>query len=440
MDRPVYDFTIQNLGPAQIPSPVEQSRRATLYPMHYVSDDQQIIYDIQTSAQNPCNSDPLLIEKAGPRRQIFFDPLKTHAAIVTCGGLCPGLNDVIRAIVMCLWYQYNVNNIFGFQYGYRGFIQRFNIPPIQLTPKIVKDIQHQGGTILGSSRGFGQEVEEITKTLIKHNINLLFTIGGDGTQRGALNISNYVRDQKLPIAVVGVPKTIDNDISFSQRSFGFDTAVSHAVKAIDAAHIEAYNSINGIGIVKVMGRQSGFIAAHAALANNDVNCVLVPEVQFQLEGPYGLLAHIEHRLSQRGHAVIVVAEGAGQDHLDKANTTDASGNITLSDIGPYLVHQFKNYFKQRQIDVNIKYIDPSYIIRAAPANPNDSIYCAQLGTHAAHAAMAGKTSVLLTLMNSQFVHIPISLAVSQRNCIQPQGELWRDVIATTGQPPFNPPD
>jgi 6-phosphofructokinase 1 len=436
MEKP--DFTIQNLGTPQFDSPISHSKETGDYVSNYVSDDQYTIYNtlIESNAPIKAPERTQMIELAGPRHKIFFQPEKTHAAIVTCGGLCPGLNDVIRAIVMCLWYRYGVKNISGIKFGYRGFLNEFSYSFMPLDPDIVEDIHQKGGTILGSSRGYGNRTNDIIAALEKNNIDILFTIGGDGTQKGALNIAKEIRKRNLKIAMVGIPKTIDNDISFVQRSFGFETAVSVAAYAVEGAHTEAHDAPNGIGLVKVMGRQSGFIAAHTALAANVANFVLVPEIPFELDGPNGLLYHLHKRIEVRNHAVILVAEGAGQQLMEETNAADESGNSKLSDIGLFLKQKINEYFQQKQIEVNLKYIDPGYIIRSAPANPNDSIYCAQLGTNAVHAAMVGKTATLVALFNNHFVHIPTYLAVSKQNCIDPDGPLWRSVIEATGQPPL----
>ena len=430
------DFTIPTLGKATVQSPISLSKQQGDCLANYVQDDEYVRYDIETSADaTPADFELRgLLEKAGPREKIYFDPATVHAAIVTCGGLCPGLNNVIRAIVMCLWYRYGVRRISGVKYGYRGFLSRFRLPVMELTHEIVSRIHHRGGTILGSSRGFGENVDEIVESLQSKGVNMLFTIGGDGTQRGALNISRELNERGLKIAVVGVPKTIDNDLSFVQKSFGFETAVSKAMDAVRSAHVEAEDAFNGLGVVKVMGRESGFIAAHTALATNEVNYVLIPEVPFDLHGENGLLAHLEKRFERRNHAVILVAEGAGQNLLASSNSTDASGNKKLADIGIYLKDRIGTYFKEKQIELNLKYIDPSYIIRSTPANPNDSIYCARLGTNAVHAAMAGRTELLISYIHNSFVHVPIRMAISRRNRINPDKGLWRDVIAATGQP------
>lgn len=436
MEKNELDFTISTLGKTTVKSPVVLSNVSGDSRANYVNEDEYLIYDIEASGGTLTRkfTQKQLLEKAGPRETIYFDPTTVRAGIVTCGGLCPGLNDVIRAIVMCLWYRYGVKRICGFQYGYRGFLSSFALPVLELAPKKVTDIHRQGGTILGSSRGSGDRVNEIVDSLERMSINMLFTIGGDGTQKGALAISQEAKKRGLKIAVVGIPKTIDNDLSFVQKSFGFETAVSKAVDAVAGAHVEARASINGVGVVKVMGRESGFIAAHTALAINDVNYVLIPEVGFTFDGENGLLANLQRRLEKRDHAVILVAEGAGQELMENSDMKDASGNKKLNDIGIYLCEIIKAHFKAKQIEINLKYIDPSYIIRSMPANPNDSIYCARLGTNAVHAAMAGKTEIIISLMHDHLVHVPISMAVSRRNCIDPDKELWRDVIEATGQP------
>jgi len=430
------DFTIRNLGKASLVSPISLSSEDDDFIANYTTDNDCILNNVEVdrSTRSFEVEENGLIERAGPRKNIYFDPSKTRAAIVTCGGLCPGLNDVIRAIVMCLWYRYGVQRISGIKFGYRGFLPEFKLPCLDLTPESVRIIHRHGGTLLGSSRGYGDRTGDIVDSLERMNVTILFAIGGDGTQKGALAIAEEVLKRGLKIAVVGIPKTIDNDLSFIQKSFGFETAVACAVDAVAGAHVEAHDAINGVGIVKVMGRESGFIAAHTALAINDVNYVLVPEVPFDLYGDNGLITHVEHRLEERNHAVILVAEGAGQDVLDKTNETDASGNKKLSDIGLFLRDEIKKYFKEKNKDLNLKYIDPSYIIRSQPANPNDSLYCARLGTNAVHAAMAGKTAMIISLLHNRFVHVPIAMTVARKNRIDPDKSLWRDVIAATGMP------
>lgn len=430
MDPISYDFSIASLGEPTVESPINTG--------YFIDDTRRILFNSYLPdclSQLGPDGQPLSFEIAGPRRKIFFEPSMTKAAIVTCGGLCPGINDVIRAIVMELYYRYGLKNIIGVRYGFQGLIPSFGHQHLQLTPDSVNDIHTKGGSILSSSRG-RQDVTEMLKTLKRSNVDILFCIGGDGSMRAARMITEEITRLRLNISLIGIPKTIDNDLNLIQKSFGFDTAISEAVKAIQCAHVEAEGAPLGIGMVKIMGRQSGQIAAQAALAQRDVNFVLIPEVPFDLSGEQGLLAAIERRLLNRGHCVILVAEGAGQDifpHGSQERETDASGNPKLFDIGTYLKKAIEEYFKNRAIDINLKYIDPSYMIRSVPANASDSIYCGALGSYAAHAGMAGKTGMLVALMKEEYVHLPFHV-ISSGTQLDPTGNIWMRVLESTGQP------
>ncbi len=434
------DLNIPRLGPAKIHSPLKLSTEDGDMVANFIPDDERVLYDISLRHCLKCRDDPdaelpLSFERAGPREMIYFDPSKVHVGVVTCGGLCPGINDVIRALVMELHYHYGVRRISGFRYGYAGLVPKEGHDVIDLTPDLVKDIHHDGGTILGSSRG-PQEVAEMVDALDRMGIRLLFTIGGDGTQRGALAIHEEVAKRGLKIAVIGIPKTIDNDILLVEKTFGFETAFSIAIQAIRAAHVEASGAVNGIGLVKLMGRHSGYIAATAALAEPDVNCVLIPEMPFTLDGDGGLIAWLERRLSRRGHAVIVISEGVGQELLEiHENGRDASGNVVLGDVGLFLKQRISEALRDKGISHTLKYIDPSYIIRSAPANPNDSLFCAKLAQDAAHAGMSGRTGMIVGLWNHFFTHVPMRESVAGRKLVNLDGDLWRSVIESTGQPP-----
>jgi 6-phosphofructokinase 1 len=431
------DLAVENLGQPKIPSPLGLSLVYGDDLANYVEDGKsvlmlndrdEVVKRVQAGKSLPA------FEMAGPRPKIYFDPSKTRAAIVTCGGLCPGINNVIRTLVMQLHYGYGVKTILGIPYGYRGFIPRYGYEPVRLEPDSVKDIHEKGGSILSSSRG-EQDVGEIVDCLERMNISLLFAIGGDGTLRGAAEISKAVRKRGLKISVIGVPKTVDNDIAFVEKTFGLETAFSVAAEAIRSAHTEAIGAPNGIGIVKLMGRMSGFIAANAALAMSEVNFVLIPEVPFKLEGPTGLYKLLEDRLRARNHAVIAVAEGAGQEYVsDPSGKRDESGNPVLGDIGIFLKTQIKSFFMKTDLYVNIKYIDPSYMVRSVPANAHDSIFCMQLAQNAAHAGMAGKTGIIIGNWNGQFTHVPLSLATSRKKQLSPEDPLWLAVLEGTGQP------
>jgi 6-phosphofructokinase 1 len=424
------DFSIPDLGKRGIPSPIVLSNGRGDRLADYVKDSDRVLYDVDSKLGLSERS----FEAAGPREFIYFAPSHVHAGIVTCGGLCPGINDVIRAIVRCLWFRYGVRRITGIQYGYRGFLPEEEIGVKPLDPEAVDEIHKVGGTFLGSSRGGGDRVSDIVDALERLNLNILFTIGGDGTQKGAIEIAEEIERRGLKISIVGIPKTIDNDVLFVDRTFGFETAVARAAEAVAAAHTEAHSSMNGIGLVKLMGRQSGFIAVHTVLAVHEANFVLIPEIRFDIDGPNGLLRHLEDRLARRSHAVIVVAEGAGQEYLQSDGAKDASGNVKLGDIGVFLRDAISAHFKKKGIDVSIKYIDPSYMIRSSVAEPTDSVYCERLGNNAVHAAMAGKTKLMIGVVNGRFVHIPIAAAVSRRNFVDPEGSLWRDAVDATQQP------
>lgn len=436
MHDEVYDFTISSLGPCKVASPIKLSTKEDDFIANYVTETDFIRYHLDASLDEvigPSKRSELL-EKAGPREKIFFSPSHVHAAIVSCGGLCPGINDVVRAVVRCLWNRYGVRRISGIRYGFKGLLPEYGFEIIPLQPDIVDDCHKIGGSILGTSRGGGDRVVEIADSIENLNINMIFIIGGDGTQRGSLEIAEELEKRGLKIAVIGIPKTVDNDLSFIQKSFGFDTAVVKAAEAVAAAHMEAHSQINGIGLVKLMGRDSGFIATHTGIASHEANFVLIPEVPFELDGPNGFLHHLEERLRSRHHAVIVVAEGAGQDLLKSDSGTDDSGNKKLADIGVYLRDKITAYFKSIGMHINLKYIDPSYQIRSAPAAPIDSIYCERLGNNAVHAAMCGKTKLIVGLVHTKFVHLPIGVVISKRNYIYPEGSLWRDALDATGQP------
>lgn len=424
------DVTIENLGKCKIPNPISMAKEYDKKRADYTSDDKDSVYLFVDKR----SANGQVVEAAGPREFIYFNPSHVHAAIATCGGICPGLNNIIRSVVRCLWYGYGVRRITGVRFGYRGLLQDSIYPFMDLNPDIVDEIQDKGGSILGSARGGGNKVEEIVDTLEKQNINILFCIGGDGTLRGAEAIHKEIEKRSLKIGIVGIPKTIDNDLLYIQSSFGVDTAVQRATEAVRSAHTEAKNAINGIGLVKVMGREAGFIAAQTSLAQSDVNFCLIPENPFDLEGPNGLLSHLEKRIINRGHAVVLVAEGAGQDLLPATGRKDLSGNVVFADIGLFLKQTIKEYFESKKIETNIKYIDPSYIIRSAPADSYDAIFCARLGAHAVHAAMAGRTSVCVALVHNNYVHLPISLVTSGKNNVDITGNLWRDVLENTRQP------
>lgn len=421
---------IQNFGECSIHSPADYE--------YYTSDTSRLIFRTVFQSKEDWDSyvqeGPDFFEQAGPREKIYFSPQEVTAGIVTCGGLCPGINDVIRGIVMELYYRYGVSRILGFPYGYQGLVKRYSHQPIELTPEKVAHIVDEGGSMLSSSRG-NQSPEEMVDCLNLYGVKILFCIGGDGTLRGAKAIVDEITKRKEKISVIGIPKTIDNDINYVQKTFGFSTAFSKAMEAVECAHVEAKGTPNGIGLVKLMGRHSGFIAVNAALASRNVNYCLIPEVDFDLFGNEAFLDDLKKRIQKKGHAVIIVAEGAGQKFFDSTEERDSSGNLKLKDIGLFLKDTMTEFFKKENIPVNIKYIDPSYIIRSIPANAEDSVFCGFLAQNAVHAGMAGKTDMVVGMWNNVFTHLPISVAIQERKVLQPdRSTLWRSLLASTGQP------
>ncbi len=422
------DFAVTTLGPCRVKSPLkgDKARR-------FVSDQARIRPEDEIGPGADDDAQ-LTLEKAGPREHIFFEPKRTTAAIVTCGGLSPGLNNVIRSAYLELVHNYGVGRVLGIREGYRGLNPERGESPVELTATSVQNIHYLGGTVLGSSRG-AQEPGVMVDSLENHGVDVLLCVGGDGTQRGARALHEEIRRRGLAVAVVGVPKTIDNDIPYVWMSFGYATAAEVAMRVVRGAHVEALGARNGIGLVKVMGHDAGFIAAGAALASQEANFVLVPEVRFPLEGEKGLLAALERRLARRRHAVIIVAEGAGQ-HLfeDGTGRTDASGNVQHQDIGVFLCERIRSHFGARDTEINLKYIDPSYAIRSVPANAWDRILSDRMARMAVHAAMAGKTGALIGYHHNTFVHVPVDVAVESRRRMDPTGDLWNAVLGCTGQP------
>jgi 6-phosphofructokinase 1 len=393
---------------------------------HVVSDEIRIPERIEVGV------DPgLQFELAGPRAKLFFDAKTTCAGIVTCGGLCPGLNNVIRSLFLELHYGYDVQEVLGFRGGYSGLDPASNREPIILTPELVSAIHNQGGTVLGSSRG-PVDIGRAVDNLIARGVNILFTVGGDGTQRGGNDLYQEARKRGYTLSVVGVPKTIDNDVTFVSRTFGFFTALQEADRVLDCAHTEARSVPGGIGLVRLMGRHAGFVTAGAVAANQDVNFALIPEVPFKLES---FLAALKERMTTKSHAVIAVAEGAGQDLLEADSAArDASGNVKLKDIGPFLREKIEAFFKEEGIPIAMRYFDPSYQVRSRPANTEDALLCDLYARHAVHAAMAGKTGVVIGFLHERFIHVPIELLATKTKRLDPATGWWRSVLATTGQP------
>ncbi|KAL4422989.1 hypothetical protein ABPG77_005469 [Micractinium sp. CCAP 211/92] len=383
-----------------------------------------VLYD---PAKNEAIPLPNFALRSGPRKTIYHNPKDVTAAIVTCGGLCPGLNDVVQNIVYTLDdYGVPEDQIFGIRYGLRGFLDR-HAKPVQLSRQTVDGIQLKGGTVLGTSRG-NAKIPAIVERLRLWGINQLYVIGGNGGNAAAHAIAKECREQGVVCNVVGVPKSIDNDIQLIDRCFGFDTAVEEAQRSLISARVEARSS-GGISVVKLMGRQSGFIAMNASMASGVVDVCLIPEIRFDLEKLCDFVATI---MARKDYCVVCVAEGAGQDIMDSSGPkgTDASGNPILQDIGVFLRDVFKKRFK----GVDVKYIDPSYMIRSIPTITTDRIYCKVLGQGAVHGAFAGYTDFTVGLVNTHYVFLPTTTIIQFPRTVDPRGRQWNRLKTAINQP------
>ncbi|KAF8108387.1 hypothetical protein N665_0109s0014 [Sinapis alba] len=393
----------------------------------------QVVYDLSDASQPRIS-----YHRAGPRREILYEPSAVKAAIVTCGGLCPGMNTVIRELVVGLWELYGVREIYGIPAGYRGF---YSMEAVELNPKLVHNWHKKGGTVLATSRG-GFDLRKIVDAIQHNGYNQVYIIGGDGTMRGAVKIFNEVTRRKLEVGITGIPKTVDNDVGIIDRSFGFQTAVEMAQEAISAAHVEAESAVNGIGLVKLMGRSTGHIALHATLSSRDVDCCLIPENGFYLEGKGGLFEFLEQRLKDHGHAVLVVAEGAGQEMIPRNETQkqerDESGNLVFLDVGVWLKSALKEWWERAHPGelFTVKYIDPTYMIRAVPANATDNLYCTLLAHSSIHGVMAGYTGFVSGPINGNYAYIPLDEVAQTKNEVNTSDPKWAWVRSVTNQPDF----
>ena len=360
--------------------------------------------------------------RAGPRKEIAWDPIHTKVAIVTCGGLCPGLNTVIRELYITLHHKYGVKFVYGVKNGYKGF---YSDNLVRLDDDIIRDIHHKGGSILGTSRG-GTDVKKIVDSIAHRGISHLYAIGGNGTQKGLFEINKEIKKRGLCVSVVGIPKTIDNDLCIIDKSFGFDTSVQEAQRAIQAAKVEIEAFNNAVGIVKVMGRNSGFIAMYSSLASKDVDCCLIPEIPFDIEYDHGVLHYIKECLHKKDKILIVVSEGAGQHYINDPV------NKNLNDFGIWLCEVVRSNVP----NVCIKYIDPTYTIRAITPNASDSIYCTILAQSAVHGAFCGYTNFIVGPVNGKHAYIPLQMAIHETNTVSEDDRMWFRLISANGQPSF----
>jgi 6-phosphofructokinase 1 len=448
------------------PSASAREAAARVPYLNVIDDSHVILGDIVRHGSSPPTSRCWV--RAGPRALCYFEPHSVVAAVVTCGGLCPGLNNVVREIVLTLHNTYGARRVYGVQKGYWGFhtpdadlsvgaARHPSCPSADapvLTPEGVAGINTQGGTVLGADRGglsassVAADVDVILRFCANRGINQLYVIGGDGTHRGASSVALEAQRRRVPLAVAAIPKTIDNDVDIIDRSFGFETAYSEAQQAIRSAKTEAASALNGLGIGKLRGRHAGFIAAHAAMASGDVDLCLIPEVPVVFTGPASFGAHVLAVMRRKGHAVVVVAEGAGEKEIlaeQRAAATaasaaggacfDAGGNALLPEVGPWLKAKLSAYLTERGCRPICKYIDPSYMIRSVAAHAADAEYCMLLGQNAVHGAMAGFTGFSTGLVNNRMAYIPISaITANSPRKMNARGRTYERLLQITRQP------
>jgi len=396
--------------------------------IHVIDDNNEgVLVDILVPADNEVTVYP----RAGPRSSLFFRPSHVNAGIVTCGGLCPGLNSVIRDVTKSCFELYGVQSVIGFHGGFSGI---FSMPFERLTLESTQGIQNLGGTILSSARG-GFDADRILNKLEDLRISQLFIVGGDGSMRGARELVVAITKRPWPVAIIGIPKTIDNDIGLIDHSFGFQTAVEETLRAVRAAKVEAACSINGVGVVQCMGRHAGYIAAQVTLASAEVDLCIIPEVPIAIDGSLDVLEHVIRVVEKKGHAVVVVAEGAGENLLGKSEEFDASGNRRLRPIGPWIKEAIAERLTMRGLGRQVRLIDPSYMVRSVAAYSVDSILCTLLSLAAVHAAMDGYTGVCVALVNGRSVMVPLDLIVeASPRKVDVCSRTYERIVSLTSQP------
>ncbi|GAB7034046.1 6-phosphofructokinase [Streptomyces sp. NPDC021749] len=330
-----------------------------------------------------------------------------RVGVLTGGGDCPGLNAVIRAIVRKGTQEYGYDFL-GFRDGWRGPLENDTVP---LDIPAVRGTLPRGGTILGSSRTnpFKAQdgVRRIKETLAKQEVEALIAIGGEDTLGVATRLSG-----EYGVPCVGVPKTIDNDLSATDYTFGFDTAVGVATEAIDRLHTTAESHMRVL-VVEVMGRHAGWIALHSGLAGG-ANVILIPEQRFDVEQVCGW---IESRFTVRYAPIVVVAEGAmpkdGQMVL-KDDSKDSFGHVRLSGVGEWLAKEIEaRTGKEARTTVL------GHTQRGGTPSAFDRWLATRFGLHAIEAVHDGDFGTMVALRGTDIVRVPISEATAKLKTVDP---------------------
>lgn len=390
-------------------------------------------------------SPPPSFPEAGPRKELCFDPHRVKAAVVTTGGLAPGLNSVVHSIVDRHFNTYELNEtlggaVYGIYDGFRG-LRDCASNSTTLNPKVTLDWLRQGGSNLGSIRfrdpqGEKHLVDEIAKSITQMAIDILYVIGGDGSQLIAHKVAQAVPS----ISVLGVPKTMDNDVLWVRESFGFDTTVEQATHAINALHFEA-QSTRRVGLLQFFGAESGFVAANAALASGQVDLVLIPEAfnnlsDEQLQHYWKmLLGHLDDRVKRQAHmphAIVVVAEGVETALVQQKSRKLGRKGDFLELLKQDIAGKVRDR-RGRCLEIFVN--EPRHYIRSGAANAHDQIFCERLGALAVDNGLAGYTNCMVSHWLTEYVLVPLELVVQGQKSIQTSGMFWRQVETSTGQPP-----
>ena len=425
------DLAIARLGERTIDTPLRDLLGGREESVHYVTETDRVLLDDtlgvakRRSAGTPAELPAF--NPGGPREKLYFEPSTVTAAIVTCGGLCPGLNNVVRALVLQLANAYGVKSILGFRNGYSGLTD--TSAPLALTPELVRDIHNRGGTILGTSRG-GQEPAAMVDTLARHRVDMLFVIGGDGSLRGAQKIA-----AKPPPATAarrgGHPEDHRQRHSVDRPELRLPDRVRprRRVDPRRAHRGRVHRRRRGTGQADGPAQRLHRLLCDTRQPRSrlrpDPRSLLPARQLPALPAQARRSAGARSRGRRRGRRAGAVPRSA---------ETDASGNARLGDIGALLRERVTAHFAQHGTPLSLRYVDPGYAIRSVPANAFDAVYCARLAQAAVHAGMAGFTSMVVARWHGRFIHLPIALATATRNQVDPHGDLWMSVLEATGQP------
>lgn len=331
-----------------------------------------------------------------------------RVGVLTGGGDCPGLNAVIRAVVRKGVNEHGFEFV-GFRDGWRGPLEGVTVP---LGIEQCRGILPRGGTILGSSRTnpFAVEdgVERIRENLAAAGVDALVAIGGEDTLGVATRLA------ELGVAVVGVPKTIDNDLSGTDFTFGFDTAVNIATEAIDRLHTTA-ESHHRVLVVEVMGRHAGWIALHSGIAGG-ASAVLIPEVPFDIDA---VCAHVETRFRSEYAPIIVVSEGAvpadGSEMTLSSGEKDAFGHVRLGGIGDRLAHEI-----EQRTGKEARAVVLGHIQRGGTPSAFDRWLATRFGLQAIDAVADGEFGVMVALRGTKIVRVPLQEGTAELKVVSPE--------------------